>query len=445
MSIAQTLRRGLDRLSRRDLGTTLVRGAGTAFLITGIGQALGAVVQVFLARITTKEVYGTFTWVSAWVPTVAIFIALGLPQTCLRFIAEYSGLGDWARCRGVAARSQMLVLSTGIGFAAVGSIALLAIERHRPIEYLAAYLIGLWIVPVATQSALLTQMCRAMRRVVLAFGPMRILQPALMLALVGMIYEARRHVGVVPLMAAAWLAAFACTAFQFFIFRHDLGSRAGAGPPRYETRKWLRVAFPLMLTGGFQMVFSQVDVLTVGSLLGPVSVAIYGAANRTVSLIDFFLAAANVALGPEAAALYAEGKIALLQKAVTTTVRMAFWPAFAATVLLLALGHWLLMIFGRGYAAGYHVLCVLALGCLVSSGAGPVALLLNMTGFERMSARVLGVCAALDIALNILLTHLFGYIGAAYASAFTMALWNIWLAVLVRRYLGIHSFIGFAR
>lgn len=445
MSISQALRRGFGRLSQRDLAATLVKGAGIAFLITGIGQGLSAVLQVVLARLATKEVYGTYTWVNAWVSAFTIFIGLGLPQTSLRFIAEYSGLNDWARCKGVANRSQAIVLLTGIAFAAVGSALLLVINVHHRLSYLVPFLIGLWMVPVASQAALLTQMSRAMRRVAWAFAPGRIAQPVILAALALLIFAVGRPIHSVEIMAAAWVALFLTAGVQFLVFRRDMKARASADVPIYETRRWLTVSMPLMLMGGFQMVFSQVDILTVGALLGPVSVAIFGAANRTVNFVDFILAATNVALGPEAADLHARGETAQLQKAVTTMVRMAFWPALAATIVLLVLGRYILSVFGHGYTAGYEALCVLAVGCLISAGAGPVMLLLNMTGFERVSARVLGICAVVDIVLNIAFVHEFGYLGAAWASALTMALWNVWLAVMVKRHLGIQSFIFFAR
>ncbi|MEL6131288.1 MAG: hypothetical protein AAFR30_15465 [Cyanobacteria bacterium J06628_4] len=37
--------------------------------------------------------------------------------------------------------------------------------------------------------------------------------------------------------------------------------------------------------------------------------------------------------------------------------------------------------------------------------------------------------------------HFFGIVGAAMATAFAMALWNVWLYVLVVRYLGVRPSI----
>ncbi|HIK52913.1 MAG TPA: polysaccharide biosynthesis C-terminal domain-containing protein [Oscillatoriales cyanobacterium M59_W2019_021] len=44
-----------------------------------------------------------------------------------------------------------------------------------------------------------------------------------------------------------------------------------------------------------------------------------------------------------------------------------------------------------------------------------------------------------NIILNSILIPQFGGLGAAIATAMTMAMWNIWMYVLVVKYLGIHA------
>jgi O-antigen/teichoic acid export membrane protein len=62
-----------------------------------------------------------------------------------------------------------------------------------------------------------------------------------------------------------------------------------------------------------------------------------------------------------------------------------------------------------------------------------------MTGHERDSAAGLGVGAASNILLNLLLVPRWGIEGAAVAYAGSMILWNVLLAVLLYRKVGLHS------
>jgi O-antigen/teichoic acid export membrane protein len=70
---------------------------------------------------------------------------------------------------------------------------------------------------------------------------------------------------------------------------------------------------------------------------------------------------------------------------------------------------------------------------------GLAALVLNMTGHERDTAKGIAVSALLNVTLNALLIPLWGIEGAALASTLSMVVWNSLLVVLVHRRLGLHA------
>jgi len=97
------------------------------------------------------------------------------------------------------------------------------------------------------------------------------------------------------------------------------------------------------------------------------------------------------------------------------------------------------MVFGPEYDASYGPLLILIAGQAVNSAAGSVGFLLNMTGHERDTAAGMGVAVALNLALNLALIPSWGILGAATATAFSMAVWNGLLWWRVWRKLGINS------
>ena len=62
-----------------------------------------------------------------------------------------------------------------------------------------------------------------------------------------------------------------------------------------------------------------------------------------------------------------------------------------------------------------------------------------MTGHERDTATGVGIAAAVNVTLNVLLIPLWGIEGAAIATAISLMTWNILLAVWVYRRLGIYT------
>ena len=126
---------------------------------------------------------------------------------------------------------------------------------------------------------------------------------------------------------------------------------------------------------------------------------------------------------------------------VSTMSHWIFWPALATAAVVIAFGTKILALFGIAYSAGYGALVILVCGHLVRAGTGLVADLLAVTGHHRQYAWVLAWSALLNVVLNLLLIPRFGTVGAAAATAVTMAFWNVGLWLLGRRKLGVDTSI----
>jgi O-antigen/teichoic acid export membrane protein len=95
--------------------------------------------------------------------------------------------------------------------------------------------------------------------------------------------------------------------------------------------------------------------------------------------------------------------------------------------------------FGPEFPSAQPGLIILVLGQTINVVMGPVALLLVMTGHEREVAVATALSAALNIALNLVMIPAWGLMGTSLAVAISVSVWNILLAVRVRRRLGLHS------
>ena len=79
------------------------------------------------------------------------------------------------------------------------------------------------------------------------------------------------------------------------------------------------------------------------------------------------------------------------------------------------------------------------------AAAAPAGIILNMTGHQNDSVKILALALALavNVALCGLLIPMLGSIGAALATAATMTLWNGLMAIAVWRRLGIKAYVTF--
>jgi O-antigen/teichoic acid export membrane protein len=90
------------------------------------------------------------------------------------------------------------------------------------------------------------------------------------------------------------------------------------------------------------------------------------------------------------------------------------------------------------------VLVVLAAAQLVPASVGLAPHLLNMTGHEVGGALVMGVAVLVNVTLALLLIPRLGIEGGALATGGALLTRSVGHAVLVRRRLGLHTFLPLA-
>jgi len=242
-------------------------------------------------------------------------------------------------------------------------------------------------------------------------------------------------------MAANFAAAAVGVALGSILLRRHLPPQARAVAPHTEARTWMRTAWPLWAVAGMRFLLNQTDILLLGVLLGTTTAGIYGAASRLARLVTFGLAAANSISAPLISELHTQGDRRSLQRMVTlTSWGTTLWSVVFAAALALG-APLLLSLYGDEFRAGAPVLLVLAAGQIVNGATGPVGYLLNMTGHERVNARIIGCVVFGNVVLSAPAILLFGPVGAAGVTATLGGVKNLWTWWAVRRRLGINSSI----
>ena len=101
----------------------------------------------------------------------------------------------------------------------------------------------------------------------------------------------------------------------------------------------------------------------------------------------------------------------------------------------------LLDLFGDGFASGYDVMFILAVGMLARAAVGPAERLLNMLGERKQCAVIYAGAFAVNLALCVILIPRIGIEGAAAATSIAIVCESIALYVVAKRRLGFHVFI----
>lgn len=438
----------LGRLGGRtavaDVRAQLVRG-GVGSIGIKIGQlTLGLLVTVVLARTLGTEGYGLYIYVFTIVTIVAIPAQVGLPILLVRETARAQAVKDWPRLKGVWrwATSVTGALALLLSLIAAG-IAWTLTDRFTPLQ-LQTFAWGLLLLPLVALGNLRGAALRGLRKVIQGQLPEAILRPLLLI--LSVIAAALLLPGAVTAPRAMFLHVVA--AFIAFLIGADLLRRnapaelATVDRPVYDHRTWLASTLPLALIGGMQVVIRRTDIIMLGLFLTIRDVGIYAVAVQGARLVSFGLTAIGMVTTPYFARMYETNDMAGFQELATMSARAMFVLALPIAAVLIICGHFLLtVLFGPDFSVAYAALAILSVAHVVHAGFGSVGPLLNMTGYERVTAGRIAVAAASNVVLNLILIPSWGLVGAALATGGTLLVWNVLLWHAAHARLGVESSI----
>lgn len=415
--------------------------AGSAFAIRIASAAIVFVSQVLLARWMGSYEFGAYVYVSTALLLVCEFVHFGLPVTAQRFIPEYSQGGSLDRLRGFLFGSGWLVLALATGAAVVGASIIHWLGSRVGSHLLLPFYFACVALPFYALTLMNDGIARTYNWMNVALLPAYIVRPLIFILSIAGLYAAHMPLNATTVMGALAACGWVSALLQQIQVDRRLKAVTPPGPRRYEVKRWLNTSYPVLLVWGFYTLLLSIDVLLLKQFRSEEVVAHYYAAGKVlapVSIIYFAVAAA-------AAHRYTGYHVSENREGLVlftgNTVRWVFWPSLVLTLVIVALGHQLLALFGPAFVAGYPVVVILSLGQLARAAVGPAERVLNMLGQQRACAFAYAALFAFDVVACLLLTPKYGAIGAATATATTFVLESVLLFAIAKRKLGLHLFI----
>jgi len=430
----------LGEKNRHTLTLNMVRDTvGTAGLKVS-NTVLVFVTSFLLARLLGAKEYGVYTYAISWASLLSVPAVMGLDTLLVREVAKYTILEDESSLRGILCWSNRVVLIVSSVLALLFGMATWFFQKTFDPEARLALWIAAALLPVFASIRLRQASVRGLGHVVEAQSPLMFVLPVSFLALVSALHFATGLSASLAVSVQVLAAGFALLVATRLLAEHLPPSVATETVPSYHTAEWVKSAFPLLLVGTAGMINQQVSTVMVGTMLGSEAVGIFDVAVKGSALVSFVLMAVNMPLAPAVADLYARAEKGHLQRLVTRSTRVALLASVPIALGLIVFGRWALLVFGDEFTRGAYALAVLSVGQLVNVGMGSVTVLLNMSGHERDSAKGVGIAALTNVGLNAVLIPVWGIEGAAVASATSMVVWNVLLAVWLYQRTEIISF-----
>jgi O-antigen/teichoic acid export membrane protein len=420
------------------------RLAGAAFLIRLVSAVVAFVSQIVLARWLGSFEFGVYVYAWTWVLLIGGMVDLGLGSAAQRFIPEYIEQRHFALLRGFLRGSRWLASGTATAIAAAAAMIVAALSPHLGPATLIPLYLACAALPISGLSQVQSGIARSYGWVNLGLAPAYVLRQVVLLALFALAFVCGLPMNAVTATLTAVVALWSVTIGQLLVMDRRLTKVVAPGPKAYAVRSWLSTSAPIFVVEAFYLLLTYSDVLVLQQFRPPDEVGVYYAAAKTLSLVAFIYFSVAQTLAHKFAEYHVAGDRKRLADFLAVAVQMTFWPSLGSLVVLLALGHPILEMFGHGFVAGYQLMFIMAIGLLARASVGPAERLLNMLGERRACALVYAGSFAANIGLCFLLIPRWGITGAAAANAVTLLCESASLFVIAKVRLGLHCFI-FAR
>jgi len=417
------------------------RMAGTAFLIRIAAAALTYLSQIFLARWMGASEFGIYVYVWTWVMLIGALVDLGLASSAQRFIPDYAGRGELARLRGFLAGSRWLTFWLATGVAMAGAFCVGLLRPWLDDATMMPLYLACTCLPAYGVLHVQDGIARSYNWANLALLPPYILRQLFVVAAMGAAWLAGAPTDAISAVVIAALSLWLTALGQMIALNRSLKEKVGDGGREYDIPHWLSVSMPIFAVELFSSLLLYVDVLILKQYRPAEEIGIYFAALKTLSLVSFVHFAVAAAAAHRFAAYQTAGDRAALSAFAADAVRWTFWPSFAMTLLLLALGWPLLWLFGHDFTGGYHLMFIFTLGVLARASVGPAERFLVMLGQQRACALVSAAAFTVNLVLCLLLIPPYGATGAAISISTAFLTETLLLFLIARSKLGAHLFV----
>ncbi len=425
----------LKKTSSSPNGKNSLLSVGLKTAITRVFSAAFAfLLTLIVSRTTDATISGQFFFLFNLVSLMAIVSQLGFDVSLVRFNAiafsEGNSLQQSNNYRTALSRSLLFCIISCVVL--IVSFYLFPQQLNQTNTPSMAVTLALLCVPFLVLGQTNSRVLQASKNVVSALFALQ-LGVSMLMVLFAVVLDIFDKNDITSLTAALLLAACivaVISSLNWFKSGHYQKPSSPADKELVQSAKhvWIGSIFSNFLQWG--------GLVIAGFFISTSDLGLLAAAQRTSLLIGFVLITINFIVAPMFASLYKKGEMVKLRNLSRLACRANIGLALIPVLVCMLLPELVMQFFGQEFVAAAPLLVALSLGQLVNVATGSVGYLLLMSGHESIMKYITIVSGIISISLLVILSQLYGVLGAAWAIAIGMAIQNLAALYFVKRYLG---------
>ncbi|MHA2039527.1 MAG: flippase [Promethearchaeota archaeon] len=416
----------------------ILRGASWAFTLKVVGLIMGYVSTLIISNYFGPRTVGLFNLSFSVISIITLFSLMGFATAILRFAGEFQD--DFAQ---QIILKKMVVMSFSVSLFLVFMFSMSAdyISVNFFHDQGLKYFIYIMLAgaPFAVVAAILLEFIRGLRLIRVS-ETIRNSQFVFNLIFILLLIFIIKYGELTPAVAnVGAVILILLIALIYVLNKLKQQSFEKSTPVSY--RKIFSVSLPMLITASMFAVLALTDKLMLGFFKTPYEVGIYAIALKLAMFTSITLTAINTIVAPKFSELYWAQKSEELKKVIRFSSKIIFFSSAPVLILYFLFSHQILSLFGKEFVQGAVALMILSSGQFINSASGSVGYFLDMTGHHIAYRNIVVIAAIINIFMNYMLIPEYGYNGAAIATAFSMASWNI--AALLYIKVRLNLFVGY--
>jgi len=212
-----------------------------------------------------------------------------------------------------------------------------------------------------------------------------------------------------------------------------VGVQRGSRSSKSILKNLYELSLPLYFSGFALIVLGGTDTLLLGYFSDEVNVAKYNISLKFAVLVALGVSAVNSVAAPKIAQYHSEENSKSLVEISKQSAAISFTISILIAIPMSVFGKNILGLYGASFESSLSILLVLMAGYSINAFSGSAGTILMMTDQQNRYKSIMLITALLNVFLSMLLIPMYDALGAALAMAISMAFWNIYSVIAVKR------------
>ena len=392
-----------------------------------VGQILSCILVVLISRSLGAAVYGDYIYVYTFVSFFIILAKMGMENAIVYYISRNDIEHD--EKEKIVQFVLATVATMGIILACIMYIAKdwVAGTFLNDVNYSQILLLLLPLIVLEAISALFFSILRGKKWIFELTVAQNVISTGVRIMLLFIMYyllQVRNVYSIIiPQYAGSILAILYCI-YQLNR-KEKIAALTHTHLASYKCKEIIRYSLPLVLSNVVVLINHNADKYMIGFWMDSSNVAIYTVAIYIGEFSSFALVAVNNIFSPMISELYASGKIQELDMIYKKATRWVMIINLAIFSMVINFPYEIMRLAGNDFETGGIILIIVMLGQIINSAVGSVGKLNAMTGHTDINLFSSVIAVIINLGLNFILIKPYGMMGAAVASAISLALTNL--------------------